>query len=251
MYITCPKCNYKRQDTDKSSKDECPSCGLIFSKWLQNLVDEPEHGDFENTISQRTNFGPSLLKFFFRPRESIGKPELFGYGILWLVFAWWGIGFVMMDFQTSEIMRSWFHNVDLIFHEAGHMIFMPFGRIMSIMGGSLFQILVPLILMFAFLIKNKDSFGASLSLWWVEQSMMDIAPYIADARALRLPLLGGTTGADSIGRHDWRMILGNWGQLQNDTQIAATVDFLESGVLLIALAWGVIMLFIYSRNLID
>jgi hypothetical protein len=34
------------------------------------------------------------------------------------------------------------------------------------------------------------------------QSLMDLAPYVADARALRLPLLGGRTGAEVEG-HDW------------------------------------------------
>ena len=205
----------------------------------------------EEQAPASSNFVESLARFFVSPRAGVGKPELFGYLILWLVFAWWGFGFIMMDFQSNEIGRSWFHNVDLIFHEAGHMLFIPFGRTMTILGGSLFQILLPLILMRAFLIKNKDGFGASISLWWVGQSTMDIAPYIADARALRLPLLGGGTGADSPGRHDWENLLRHWGLLEYDTDIAFVVDAVGSGVLLIALAWGAYMLLIYYRNLID
>ena len=196
-------------------------------------------------------FQKSFIRFFLPARHSISKAEFIAYIVLWLIFAWWGIGFVLMDFQTNEIGRSWFHNVDLIFHEAGHMIFIPFGRTMSILGGSLFQVLLPLILMFAFLIKNKDGFAASLCLRWAGQSMMDIAPYIADARALRLPLLGGGTGADSIGRHDWQNLLRQWGFLEYDIEIASVVDAVGSGILLIALIRGAYMLFMYSRKLID
>lgn len=251
MYKKCPKCQYRRQEGDKTSEDECPECGLIFSKWLRNLVEEDELGEVQSSSSSAPKLTSSVVGFFLPEKPSIDKTELYAYGILWLIFTWWGLGFVAMDFQSNEIGRSWFHNVDLIFHEAGHMIFMPFGRTMSILGGSLFQILLPLILVFAFLIKNKDGFGASLCLWWAGQSTMDIAPYIADARALRLPLLGGGTGADTPGRHDWQNLLRQWGQLENDIQIASTVDIIGSGVLLIALAWGAYMLYLYSRKPID
>ena len=160
----------------------------------------------------------------------------------------WGISFVLMDYQSNEIGRSWLHNVDLIFHEAGHVIFQPFGRTMMILGGSLFQVLLPLVLMLAFLNKNRDGFAASMCLWWSGQSLMDVAPYIADASVLRLPLLGGGIGADSPGMHDWANFLRPKGWLQYDQQIASVVDFIGSGVLLMALAWGGFMLYLYYRQ---
>ena len=154
----------------------------------------------------------------------------------------------MMDFRSNEIGQSWFHNVNLVFHEAGHVIFTLLGRTMAILGGSLFQVLVPLALMFACLVVNKDSFGASIGLWWVGQSLMDIAPYIADARALRLPLLGGGTGADRPGTHDWANLLRPRGWLEYDIQIAAAVDFIGSGILLLALLWGGYMLYLSKKG---
>ncbi len=33
--------------------------------------------------------------------------------------------------------------VNLVIHEAGHIIFMPFGEFMMIAGGSLFQVIMP------------------------------------------------------------------------------------------------------------
>jgi len=77
---------------------------------------------------------------------------------------------------------------------------------------------------------------------------MDIAPYIADARALRLPLLGGSTGADRPGTHDWANLLRPRGWLEYDIQIAAAVDFIGSGILLLALLWGGYMLYLSKKG---
>ncbi len=151
------------------------------------------HPDLDSPARSKSYFVGALVNFFIRPRINIKKSELIRDVVIWLIFIAWGLSFVMMDFRSNEIGQSWFHNVNLVFHEAGHVIFTLLGRTMAILGGSLFQVLVPLALMFACLVVNKDSFGASICLWWVGQSLMDIAPYIADARALRLPLLGGGT----------------------------------------------------------
>ena len=99
---------------------------------------------------------------------------------------------------------------------------------MMFLGGSLFQVMLPFMLAGAFLIINKDGFAASVCLWWTGQSLMDLAPYIGDARALRLPLLGGGTGADVPGMHDWANILRRLGWLDYDQQIASGVNLVGS-----------------------
>ena len=251
MYKTCPKCNYQRQSQDSASDLVCPACGLVFSKYLKSLAAEQQWANEPLATKSRGSLWSGLRRFFLPARPAIGKSELFVLGVIYVVFLFWGLNFIAMDFQSNEIGRSWFHNVDLIFHEAGHILFIPFGRYGSILGGSLFQIIVPLFLMFAFLIKNKDGFGASICLWWAGQSIMDLAPYIADARALRLPLLGGGTGADSPGFHDWQNLLRPLGWLQYDVRIAAIFDTVGSGIILIALAWGARMLYMYTRRPID
>ena len=249
MYTTCPKCHYQRQAGDTASPGQCPSCGLVFKKWLQSLsqTELKTAASSPAVASSHSRLGA----FLFPPKSGIGKAELAGYLCIWVGLAVWGYSFVSMDYRSAEIMQSWIHNVDLIFHEAGHVIFRPFGRTMMILGGSLFQVLVPLGLMFAFLFMNRDAFAASVCLWWVGQSLMDLAPYIADARALRLPLLGGGTGADSPGMHDWANLLRPRGWLQHDQSIASAVDTIGSGLLLIALIWGAYMLYVYYQSLID
>lgn len=250
MYTTCPKCQYVRQPEDQTPTELCPSCGLVFSKWLKSLV-EPVFIDPADAPGQKLKFKSFLSNFLLAPRPDIAKGDFFLYLGIWVVFFAWGIDFIWMDFRTNAIGHSWFHNVDLVFHEAGHMLFIPFGNTMMIFGGSLFQVLVPLFLVFAFLIYNKDSFAASIGLWWVGQSLMDLAPYIADARALVLPLLGGGTGAEDPMRHDWANLLRPRGLLEYDIQIAFWVDLIGSGIILLALFWGLTMLRIYYSEMVD
>jgi hypothetical protein len=84
---------------------------------------------------------------------------------------------------------------------------------MGILGGSLFQLLLPLGISIAFIWLNKDNFGAAIALWWTSTSLLDLAPYIYDARHPQLILLGGHTGED--GPHDWIYLLSVLGQLHN------------------------------------
>ncbi|MEQ8315422.1 MAG: zinc ribbon domain-containing protein [Gammaproteobacteria bacterium] len=250
MYSTCPKCGHEHS-ADQAGSKSCPACGLVYAKWIKNLASDPQL-----TVPEiGSDVGPSLAgrlgRFFLQGKPGTNRFELAGYGLIWIVLAIWGWQFIAMDYRSAEIMNSFLHNVDLIFHEAGHVIFSPFGRYMMYLGGSLFQVLLPLILMGAFLVVNRDAFAASVCLWWAGQSLMDLAPYIADARVLRLPLLGGGTGADSPGRHDWANLLRPIGMLQQDTRIAETVDTIGSGLILLALVWGAYMLRVYYKSVME
>jgi hypothetical protein len=78
---------------------------------------------------------------------------------------------------------------------------------------------MPIVCLVTFLLKTRDPFGASVALWWTAESFMDVAPYINDARALDLMLLGGVTGRETDG-HDWENILGMLGWLEYDHRLA-------------------------------
>jgi len=83
----------------------------------------------------------------------------------------------------------------LPFHEAGHILFGFFGRFIGVLGGSLMQLLVPAIVLCAF-VYRRNVFGGAVGLWWLGESCLDLAPYIDDARAGQLMLLGGVTGRE-------------------------------------------------------
>jgi len=135
-----------------------------------------------------------------------------------LVFglAVWTIQFARTPLNP-DAMESFLHLPDLVFHEAGHILFLPFGRFMAVLGGSLLQVLIPLIAAVAFF-RQEQPFNVAIMAWWAGQNLVDLAPYIADARSLSLVLLGGHTGAEVEG-HDWEFILTELGVSHRDQSI--------------------------------
>lgn len=170
------------------------------------------------------------------PREA-SAAGLAARAVLLFLLALWTLGFLRHGMDANHLMRSFLHLVHLPFHEAGHVLLMPFGRFLSVLGGSLLQVAIPLLCGGVFLVRSRDPFAASVTLWWAGQSLMDLAPYIADARALRLPLLGGRTGAEVEG-HDWEYLLGALGLLNHELTLGRLSFALGALTMLAALAWG-------------
>jgi hypothetical protein len=108
---------------------------------------------------------------------------------------------------------------------------------------------MPLICLGALLIQNRDAFGAAVGLWWFAESLMDLAPYINDARALDLVLLGGVTGKEVEDYHDWEHILRTLGWLQYDHTLAHAAYALGSFLMILALIWGGYMLHLQFKPL--
>jgi hypothetical protein len=134
------------------------------------------------------------------------------------------------------VADSVLHLPNLIFHEAGHVILGIFGRFVGVLGGSLFQFALPLIIAGAFL-RQGDAFAAAVCTWWAGQNLLDVAPYIADARALQLVLLGGRTGAEVEG-HDWEYLLTEMNLLHLDRTLGLAAH--RAGLLMMigALLWA-------------
>ena len=78
---------------------------------------------------------------------------------------------------------------------------------------------------------------------------MDLAPYINDARARKLLLLGGVTGRDVPGYHDWEFILRKLGWLKWDHVLGNMAQ--GTGILLMAFTfgWGGYLLWKQYKNL--
>lgn len=125
----------------------------------------------------------------------------------------------------------WPDALNLPIHETGHLVFAWGGDILTALGGTLLQLLLPLAFVVYFR-HRRDDHAASVALWWVGQNCWNVARYIADARAQELPLVGP-------GGHDWAFLLAEWGLLARDQLLARDVRF--AGWLLVATAtwWGV------------
>jgi hypothetical protein len=65
-------------------------------------------------------------------------------------------------------------------------------------------------------------------------------PYINDARALQLVLLGGRTGAEVEG-HDWEYLLNAMGASHRDHDIALVVQRIGATIMILALVWAAIV----------
>ena len=146
---------------------------------------------------------------------------------------------------------------DFGMHELGHYLFIPFGEFMVILGGSLFQCLVPLLWMIGF-IQQKWYFAASLCWCWLGLNLYDVAVYAADARARVLSLAGPGAlfgdGSDAAydRSHDWYQILLRTNHLQSDIAIARGLRIAGAVCFIIGLALGTTlvcrMLIHHTRN---
>ncbi len=107
--------------------------------------------------------------------------------------------------------------VNLVIHEAGHIVFYAFGEFMMIAGGSLFQVIMPLVLV-GYFVYRRQFYSAALVLFWVGESILKFSGYAADSLALQLPLLGGS---DSM--HDWNYLLSSLNMLPATAKVAGTI----------------------------
>jgi hypothetical protein len=123
--------------------------------------------------------------------------------LLWVTVRVLGQGLTL----GSGGVVAFLHGVNLVFHEAGHLIFGFFGQFIAVAGGSFNQVLIPAICVVAFL-RTRQRASAAVALFWMGQSLCDVAVYAADGRAMALPLL-----AEGL-IHDWNYLLAHTGLLQ-------------------------------------
>jgi hypothetical protein len=127
-------------------------------------------------------------------------------------------------------------DLNLAVHEAGHLVFSAFGETLTILGGSLFQVIVPAVFV-GYFARTRQRYAASVTMAWVGVNLLNVSRYIGDARAQQLPLLGGE---DSI--HDWWYLLINWDLLPRDLVIARWVHFLGVVAFITAILGGALAL---------
>jgi hypothetical protein len=89
--------------------------------------------------------------------------------------------------------------IDLFIHEAGHLFFRIFGQFIYVLGGSLFQILLPLSLLVVVWRQNVTQ------IWypgfWLGENMVNVSVYIQDAPDRKLKLIASGL------IHDWYWLL--------------------------------------------
>jgi hypothetical protein len=127
--------------------------------------------------------------------------------------------------------------VNLAFHEAGHLFLTPFGSTVHYLGGTLGQLAVPALLAAYFLLVGQASpLGAAVCAWWFGENLVNISVYMADARDLALPLVGG-------GDHDWNELFYRFGLLGETGVRVVSAGTLCAGIVIMLLGLGWVTLF--------
>lgn len=179
--------------------------------------------------------------------DQVDWMDIAGRGAVWLLLALWTVLHLRLSVEHGEMNEAWMHRIHLVFHEAGHVIFGIFGDFIGVLGGTLGQLVMPLLFLVAFVGKYRNAFGGAVALWWIGDSLVDVAPYAYDARAQELLLLGGVTGKDVPGYHDWNNMLEQLGWLQHDHLIGNLSYALGAACMVAALLWGAWLLWAQSR----
>lgn len=89
--------------------------------------------------------------------------------------------------------------INLFIHEAGHLFMKPFGTMITVLGGSAVQVLLPLALLVVTWLQNPRQ--APYPAFWVGESMINVSVYIADAPYRKLKLIASGL------KHDWNWLL--------------------------------------------
>jgi hypothetical protein len=135
------------------------------------------------------------------------KPVSRNAGIAWLccyaLFLLYAFlnrsGFLFLDY------------LNLIIHEGGHFFFSWLGYTIMILGGTLAELLVPL-LCATYFFWQREAIGFSFSSFWFFENFPYIGTYMADARSASLPLVGAEES-------DWTILFSQWGLLAQDQRI--------------------------------
>jgi len=241
--MLCPKCGKDNAE----SNILCQSCGVVFAKL--RAIEERKKNKPEINIQQPTSTTSALLSKLISVPERNERAVILLRAVLLIGLIIWSFTFIFSSVASNNAGQSFLHQVNLPFHEAGHVIFGIFGQFIGSLGGTLGQLLVPLICCGAFIFKNNDPFGGAVAFWWFGENFIDMAPYINDARAGVLPLVGGNYGHSSpYGFHDWEYLLTETGLIKLDKTIASLSHLTGSILMLIALGWATLLIYLQWQH---
>ena len=146
IYMVCPNCTFQRLP----EATECARCGIIFAKY-HFRSDSP----WRSHIGQKSLTEPlhipsgvftQWVKELLLPGGLLINPTVYGGRVfIYAGLLLWGWKFLSMPMETNYVGESYMHLINLPFHEAGHLIFRPLGRFMQVLGGSLGQLLMPMV----------------------------------------------------------------------------------------------------------
>jgi len=178
-------------------------------------------------------------------------------GFLSGAFAWakgrsWLLRAILLAFLFYIFIRhigdteyqSIFKGLNLGIHELGHFVFGILGEFIGVAGGTLAQLLAPIIGIVMFFLQ-EDYFAIAVAFGWLATNLFDVAAYASDARAMALPLVSPFGGECY---HDWNYLLDKLGLLSADKTIGFLFRVLGFFSFTICFAFGGSLLYVMIRS---
>ncbi len=154
----------------------------------------------------------------WKPLSRIGGISWICVYVLFLLYAMADpSGFLFLDY------------VNLMIHEGGHFFFNWGGYTLMILGGTLGELIVPL-LCGAYFFWQRETTGFAFCCFWFFENFPYIGTYMADARSSALPLVGSEES-------DWTILFTRWGVLVQDQKIGGAFKMAGWIGMLATVAW--------------
>ncbi|MBU2575128.1 MAG: hypothetical protein KKH28_13735 [Elusimicrobia bacterium] len=215
-------------------KFKCPYCGqpnMLESEFCwacYKKLQIPKEARLESEIKRDLNRlgGSAVLKAAAAQDAPAGaaKPGFASWGRMALVC---GLFVFYLQWFKHENYSSFLDNVNLAFHEAGHIFLGFFGEFIGTAGGTIFQLLFPAICLFHFF-RRGQRLGWQLCLFWLGENFLNISIYVGDAIKQELPLVGG-------GVHDWTYLLTEMGLIAHTEGTARVIFWAGSAIIFYSL----------------
>ena len=153
--------------------------------------------------------------------------------ILTLTYLLWFIAFhyTPADYGYSPPFLIFLGDaINLLIHEAGHFFFSWMGRTLYLMGGSIFQILLPACIACWVWWNNPDQ--TIYPLFWTGWNVCNVSIYVADAPFRKLHLINPAL------THDWHAIMNRLHLMDSALMIGDILHWTGVCICLFALVHG-------------
>jgi hypothetical protein len=152
------------------------------------------------------------------PVSRLGGALCVSFYLLFLLYAAQNTsGFLFLDYAN------------LMIHEAGHLVFSWGSNTLMLLGGTLGELIAPL-LCGAFFLFHRQTYGFAFSLFWFFENFLYIGTYMADARTSSLQLINSDES-------DWEILFTRWNLMLYDQKIGHTFRFFGWLGMLATVAW--------------
>lgn len=153
-------------------------------------------------LAEQAPPAPLIVRF---AQDKLHEARDWARGRMWIPRALLLVYLVYADYRlfSNPESSTIFSGITLAFHEMGHVVFSLFGQFICVLMGSGTQVLIPIIVIVLFYKQQGDFFGMAVGGFWLSFSLFELARYVADARAMELPLV--TLGGGDP-QHDWNYL---------------------------------------------